>query len=67
MAELESGHVIVYANLKGETQRSTVGEVVRHAVNHGAYHWGQIVTLLRQLGHAAPNTDLIAFYRLQTR
>ncbi|WP_407570134.1 DinB family protein [Deinococcus altitudinis] len=53
-----------YANLKGEAQSNTVGEIVRHLVNHSAYHRGQVVTLLRQLGHPAPNTDLIAFYRL---
>ena len=65
VAGLAPEQMIVYANLKGETQHSAVDEIVRHLVSHGAYHRGQIVTLLRQLGHAAPNTDLIAFYRLQ--
>jgi uncharacterized damage-inducible protein DinB len=32
-------------------------------VNHGTYHRGQVVTMLRQLGAGAPTTDLIAFYR----
>lgn len=64
VATLEPAQVIAYTNLKGEAQRSTVGEIVRHVVNHGTYHRGQLVTMLRQLGHAAPNTDLIAFYRL---
>lgn len=63
VAGLEPHQDIVYANLKGEAQCSTVAEIVRHVVNHGTYHRGQIVTMLRQLGHAAPNTDLIAFYR----
>ena len=62
---LEAQTVLRYANLKGEPQRSSMGEMVRHVVNHASYHRGQVVTLLRQLGHAAPNTDLIAFYRLQ--
>jgi uncharacterized damage-inducible protein DinB len=56
-----------YTNLKGEAQHSSVGEIVRHIVNHATHHRGQIVTMLRQLGHEAPNTDLIAFYRLQAR
>lgn len=49
---------------------STGGEYVhsfrqmfRHFINHSSYHRGQIVVFLRQLGHAAPNTDLIRFYR----
>lgn len=67
VAGLNAEQTIFYSNLKGEAQTSTVGEVVRHVVNHGAYHRGQIVTMLRQLGHAAPNTDLIAFYRLQVK
>ena len=58
---------VAYANLRGESQSSTVGETVQHIVNHGAYHRGQLVTMLRQLEHAAPNTDLIAFYRLQAK
>lgn len=65
VAGLNAEQTVAYANLKGEAQTSTVSEIVRHVVNHGAYHRGQIVTMLRQLEHAAPSTDLIAFYRLQ--
>ena len=36
----------------------------QHLVNHGTYHRGQVITMLRQLGvTAVPSTDLIAFYR----
>jgi uncharacterized damage-inducible protein DinB len=65
VAGLAPGHIVVYANLKGEKYHSSVGEMVRHLANHATHHRGQIVTMLRQLGYAAPNTDLIAFYRLQ--
>ncbi|HLZ45627.1 MAG TPA: DinB family protein [Gemmatimonadales bacterium] len=41
----------------------TFRQMFRHFVNHSSYHRGQIVVFLRQLGHAAPNTDLIRFYR----
>lgn len=51
-------------------QPTTGGEFVhrfrdmfRHLVNHSSYHRGQVVTLLRQLGHRPPSTDLILFYR----
>jgi uncharacterized damage-inducible protein DinB len=36
----------------------------QHLANHGTYHRGQVVTMLRQLGvTTVPSTDLIAFYR----
>jgi uncharacterized damage-inducible protein DinB len=34
---------------------------VTHMVNHNTYHRGQVVSLLRQLGHEAPKTDFIYF------
>jgi uncharacterized damage-inducible protein DinB len=39
-------------------------EIARHAVNHGTYHRGQIMMMLRLLGHKAIATDWIAFSRL---
>lgn len=38
-------------------------EVALHLVVHGAYHRGQVVTMLRQLGVAPQSLDLIAFFR----
>jgi uncharacterized damage-inducible protein DinB len=35
---------------------------VSHMVNHSTYHRGQVVSLLRQLGHQPPKTDLIHFF-----
>jgi len=66
-AGMKPNESVVYANLNGEAQVGSVGEIVRHIVNHGTYHRGQVATLMRQLGYAAPNTDLIAFSRLQAR
>jgi uncharacterized damage-inducible protein DinB len=37
--------------------------MLRHVVNHSTYHRGQVTTMLRILGAAAPATDLILFYR----
>ena len=41
----------------------TFGQMFRHLVNHSAYHRGQVVTMMRQLGVKPPSTDLILFYR----
>jgi uncharacterized damage-inducible protein DinB len=35
---------------------------VSHMVNHSTYHRGQAVSLLRQLGHQPPKTDLMYFF-----
>lgn len=62
-ATLHPDQLLHYANLKGELQTNTAADILRHVVNHATYHRGQVVTMLRQLGYRAVNTDLIAFYR----
>lgn len=55
---------IEYRDLKGNPWRQSFAELVRHVVNHGTYHRGQITTMLRQLGATPPKSmDLITFYR----
>jgi uncharacterized damage-inducible protein DinB/GNAT superfamily N-acetyltransferase len=39
----------------------TLADTIRHLLNHSAYHRGQVVTLLRQAGFAAPKTDFLDF------
>jgi uncharacterized damage-inducible protein DinB len=58
--------IIEYQNLKGLTFSNNVFEIVMHIVNHGTYHRGQVITLLRGSGYDQPgSTDLINFYREQ--
>ena len=38
--------------------------ILLHVVNHGTYHRGQLVTMLRQLGAEPIGTDFIQFVRL---
>ena len=48
----------------GVRQAQPFWQMLQHLVNHGSFHRGQVVTMLRQLGAAPPNQmDLIAFYR----
>lgn len=39
----------------------TLGELVHHILDHSSYHRGQVVLLLRQLGHVPPATHFRLF------
>lgn len=59
--------VLAYRNLAGESHATPLADLFRHVVNHSSYHRGQVTLLLRQAGHAAPSTDLVAYVRLKGR
>ncbi|BCS32243.1 diguanylate cyclase [Luteitalea sp. TBR-22] len=55
---------VAYRLLNGQPGENTIAELVQHLVNHGTYHRGQVVTMLRQLGATPPaSMDLVAFFR----
>jgi uncharacterized damage-inducible protein DinB len=57
-------HEFIYLNLKKEQFKQPVYQVLVHVFNHGTYHRGQLVTMLRQLGiEKIPQTDYIAWSR----
>lgn len=59
-------HEFQYFDLKKQPQKSMVQDVLVHLFNHGTYHRGQLVMMLRQLGvEKIPSTDYIAWTRLR--
>jgi uncharacterized damage-inducible protein DinB len=57
---------ISYHNMEGKAFTSKAWHVLMHVVNHGTYHRGQLVTLLRQAGiKDLQPLDLIVFTRQQ--
>ena len=57
--------VCAYKNTRGEEYKTTVEGIVMHVVNHGTFHRGQLVTMLRELDYTElSSTDLITFLRL---
>jgi uncharacterized damage-inducible protein DinB len=57
---------IAYRTIDGQPWQQPLWHMLQHVVNHATYHRGQVTTMLRQLGAAAPKSqDLIAFYRLR--
>ncbi len=57
-------HVFQYYNSKKEYFKQPVSQVLLHVFNHGTYHRGQLVNMLRQLGvEKIPPLDFIIFTR----
>ena len=52
---------VPFTSPKGETHMLVLGEVLQHAANHGVHHRGQVALLLRFLGHAPGNIDLLLY------
>lgn len=54
---------VTYRNMAGEAFTSPVRDVLTHIVNHGTYHRGQVVQLLKGVVSPLPVTDFIAYSR----
>ncbi len=57
-------HEFKYQNSKRESFKQPIYQMLFHLFNHGTYHRGQLVNMLRQLGVTKiPQTDFIVFSR----
>lgn len=57
-------HEFIYYNSKKEKFKQPVYQVLTHLFNHGTYHRGQLVNMLRQSGiDKIPSTDFILWTR----
>jgi uncharacterized damage-inducible protein DinB len=57
-------HVFQYQNTKREQFKQPIYQMMIHVFNHGTYHRGQLVNMLRQLGvEKIPSTDFIEWSR----
>ncbi len=56
--------VIDYHNLKGDAFQNTITQIIAHVMNHGTFHRGQLITMLRGAGHTdLASTDMISWFR----
>ena len=51
-----------YMNPRGEKRSMPLGELMQHAASHGVHHRGQVALLLRVLGYAPGNFDVLFYY-----
>jgi uncharacterized damage-inducible protein DinB len=53
-----------YRNIKGDPFSQPLRDLVLHICNHGTYHRGQIINMLRQLNVSGlPQTDYVVWAR----
>jgi uncharacterized damage-inducible protein DinB len=53
---------VEYAAGEGARRSMPLGELMHHAANHTAHYRGQTALLLRELGHAPGDVDLLFYY-----
>jgi uncharacterized damage-inducible protein DinB len=59
--------VMHYHDLRGNAHVQPAWQMIMHAFNHGTYHRGQVVTMMRVLKlDDIPNTDLVRYQRSLT-
>lgn len=63
----ELARKVEFKNSAGEPCADPLEAIVRHVVNHGAHHRGQIASLLRAAGHKPETLDFIVWRRLKQR
>lgn len=54
---------LTYRDMKGNEYTVLLWKQMQHLVNHGSYHRGQLVAMLRIIGMKPVGTDLIHYYR----
>jgi len=65
-SDLSLDHVFQYYNNKKEHFKMPVYQMIHHVFNHGTYHRGQLITMLRQLGvDKLPQTDFLLWTRIK--
>lgn len=63
-SELSIDHVFQYQTLSKEQFKQPTWQMLLHVFNHGTYHRGQLINMLRQLGvEKLPGTDFSLWSR----
>jgi uncharacterized damage-inducible protein DinB len=61
--DAELGRMVSYHTLAGEPYDNLLSDIVRHVINHGTYHRGQLRGIAGERDAEFPETDLLRFLR----
>ncbi len=68
LTQNEKDKMVEYKAIDGKPFYNSIEEIIMHTMNHGSYHRGQLITMLRIAGFTAVgSTDMIRFFREQKR
>ena len=62
LQDADLNRMATYPGAEGATRSMPIGELLHHAANHAVHHRAQISLLLREMGHAPGNIDLLFFF-----
>ena len=61
LSDADFSRPVTFALGEGPSHTKSLGHLLRHVANHGVHHRGQVALLIRALGYAPGNIDLL-FY-----
>ena len=64
IGEAEFSKFVEYKNVKGNTFKNKLSDIIAHVFNHSSYHRGQIAQHAKKSNGKPAITDFIAFARL---
>lgn len=62
LSDADLGRIVEYPGSGGIIRRMPIGELMHHSVIHAVHHRAQVGLMLRELGIAPGNFDLLFFY-----
>jgi uncharacterized damage-inducible protein DinB len=61
LTDADLDRVVEFTGAGGEKRSMVLGPLLQHAANHAVHHRGQVALLLRALGYAPGNFDLLLY------
>ena len=61
LADTDLSRVVEFTLARSETRAMPLGQLLQHGANHGVHHRAQVALLVRMLGYAPGNLDLLLY------